>query len=299
MSAPGNSDVDLSPGAARGAPPAAGPILAARDVRLGYRDRIVADGVDVEIPRGRVTAIIGPNGCGKSTLLRAFGRLLTPRRGRIELDGRDLATIPSREIARRLAILPQEARAPEGLRVRDLIARGRYPHQSFLAQASDADRAAIGRAIATVGLEELAEREVGELSGGQRQRVWIAMTLAQETELLLLDEPTTFLDLAHQIEVLGLVDRLHRDLGRTVVLVLHDLGQAARYADHVIVMRDGAVVTAGAPSEVIDADLVEEVFDVPCRVIPDPETGTPLVVPRAHRPRVGSWDACSHVGTRE
>lgn len=273
------TDTTAATGAALAAD--AAPALAARRATLGYGDRVISTDLDLELAGGEVTAIIGPNGCGKSTLLRALGRLLRPRSGRIELGGRDLAAIPAREAAREIAFLTQDAAAPAGIRVRELVARGRYPHQTFLSQASDADLAAIAWALEIVGLEELAERPVDELSGGQRQRVRIAMTLAQRTPLLLLDEPTTYLDLAHQIELMDLLAVLNRDHGRTIVAVLHDLGQAARYADRLVVMRQGRIVATGAPSEVLDADLIGDVFGLRCRVIPDPETGTPLVIPLA------------------
>lgn len=260
---------------------APGPALAAADVTLAYEQRVIARDVSLRIPEGTVTAIIGPNACGKSTLLRGFARQLAPRGGHFELRGRQLEEIRSRQVARELAFLPQESTAPPGILVRDLVARGRYPHQTFLAQASPADLEAVGRALRTVGLEAAANHPVDQLSGGQRQRAWIAMILAQDTPLLLLDEPTTFLDLTHQIELLDLTARLNRDHARTVVMVLHDLNQAARYADALVVMKDGRIVAHGSPHDVLDAALVEEVFGVPCRVIPDPETGSPLVIPRA------------------
>lgn len=255
--------------------------LTAHGATLGYGQRVIARDVSLDIPEGRITAIIGPNACGKSTLLRGFARLLTPTQGHISLGGRRLDSMASRSIARELALLPQESTAPPGIRVRDLVARGRYPHQSFLSQASATDRDAIAWAMEVVGIAALAKSQVNELSGGQRQRVWIAMILAQDTRILLLDEPTTYLDLAHQIELLDLVTQLNREHGRTVVTVLHDLNQAARYADHLVVMKGGAVVTTGGPHEVLTAALVESVFGVPCRVIDDPESHTPLVIPRA------------------
>jgi iron complex transport system ATP-binding protein len=263
--------------------PAASPSrLAARDLTLGYGDgRPVVGGLDLAVPDGEVTCVVGPNGCGKSTLLRAFGRLLRPRGGAVLLDGADLARLPTRQVARSLGLLPQAPAAPEGITVADLVARGRQPHQRWWRQWSAADERAVAEAMALTGVAGLAARPVDALSGGQRQRVWIAMALAQDTDLLLLDEPTTHLDIAHQVEVLNLVRRL----GRTVVAVLHDLNQAARYADHLVAMRDGRIVARGRPGEVVTADLVREVFGLDAVVVPDPVTGSPLVVPAAPVPR--------------
>ncbi|MFI6450188.1 ABC transporter ATP-binding protein [Streptosporangium amethystogenes] len=258
------------------------------DLKLGYGDRVVVDGLDLGIEAGTVTAVIGPNGCGKSTLLRAMGRLLKPSGGEVLLDGKRIDRMPSREVARVLGVLPQSPSAPEGLTVADLVSRGRHPHQTWYRQWSSDDESAVGAALAMTGLLDLGDRPLDELSGGQRQRAWISMALAQGTDLLLLDEPTTFLDLAHQIEVLELVRRLHRELGRTVVMVLHDLNLAARYADRLVAMRDGRVVAAGPPAEVLTEALLAEVFELDAKVIEDPVAGTPLVVPigtRSHAPR--------------
>ncbi|WP_329561628.1 ABC transporter ATP-binding protein [Kitasatospora sp. NBC_01266] len=255
--------------------------LAAHGLRLRYADRLIVDGLDLELPGGAVTAVVGPNACGKSTLLRGLARLLDPAAGSVTLDGTDLHRMPARTLAKRLGLLPQQPVTPEAITVEALVRLGRYPHQRLLSPWSAADQAAVEAALERTGTAELRDRPVDQLSGGQRQRAWIALTLAQDTELLLLDEPTTFLDLRHQLDVLDLVARLHRDLGRTVVMVLHDLGQAARYADHLVVLHEGRLAAAGPPAEVLDAGLVERVFQVPCRVIPDPETGTPLVIPRA------------------
>jgi len=253
--------------------------LSARDVDLKYAERMVSQGISVAIPDKAFTAIVGPNACGKSTLLRALSRLLTPTRGEIVLDGRNIRELPSKQVARTLGLLPQSSIAPDGITVADLVARGRYPHQSFLQHWTAQDEAAVVSAMTDTGVLELSGRMVDELSGGQRQRVWIAMVLAQETPLLLLDEPTTFLDIAHQYELLNLLRRLNQRSGQTVVAVLHDLNQACRYAGHVIAMRDGAIVAEGAPTELITAELVEHVFGLPCRVIPDPVSNTPLVIP--------------------
>ncbi|MBB5119452.1 ABC transporter [Streptomyces eurocidicus] len=255
------------------------PRLTARDLTLAYEERVVVDGLDVDIPDGKVTVVVGPNACGKSTLLRALGRLLKPRRGAVLLDGTELSRIPTRDIARSLGLLPQTPVAPEAITVADLVARGRQPHQRWWQQWSDEDERAVTDAMERTDTAALAERSVDELSGGQRQRVWIAMALAQETDLLLLDEPTTYLDISHQVEVLDLCRRLNRERGRTVVAVLHDLNQAARYADHLVAMKAGRIVAQGAPSEVVTAELVREVFGLESVVVPDPVTGSPLVVP--------------------
>ncbi|MEV4893410.1 ABC transporter ATP-binding protein [Nonomuraea sp. NPDC050547] len=253
--------------------------LQAVDVKLGYGDRVIVDGLDLGVEAGTVTTIIGPNGCGKSTLLRALGRLLKPSGGEVLLDGKKISTIATKEVARILTVLPQSPSAPEGLTVADLVARGRHPHQTWYRQWSSDDEKAVGVALNMTGLSDLAERPLDELSGGQRQRAWISMALAQGTDLLLLDEPTTFLDLAHQVEVLELVRDLHAQAGRTIVMVLHDLNLAARYADRLVAMRDGSVVAAGTPHEVLTEELIREVFDLDSKVITDPVAGTPLVVP--------------------
>ncbi|MEV8393705.1 MULTISPECIES: ABC transporter ATP-binding protein [unclassified Streptomyces] len=259
--------------------------LTARELTLAYEDRTVVHELDLTVPDGRVSVIVGPNACGKSTTLRALGRLLKPRGGSVLLDGTELARIPTRRIARSIGLLPQSPVAPEAITVADLVSRGRQPHQRWWQQWSDEDERAVTDAMERTDVTALADRSVDELSGGQRQRVWIAMALAQETDLLLLDEPTTFLDIAHQVEVLDLVRRLNHDQGRTVVIVLHDLNQAARYADHLIAMKAGRIVAEGRPAEVVTAELVREVFGLESVVVPDPVTGSPLVVPGApYRP---------------
>ncbi|TPW72339.1 ABC transporter ATP-binding protein [Schumannella sp. 10F1B-5-1] len=253
--------------------------LEARDVTLGYEQRVVAEGLTLAVPDGRVTVIVGPNACGKSTLLRALARLLAPSAGTVVLDGGDVRGYRTKEVARRLALLPQAVEVPDGISVLDLVARGRFAHQRMLRQWSRDDATAVRAAMAATGVDELADRGVGELSGGQRQRVLLAMVLAQQSGLLLLDEPTTFLDLAHQYEVLELCRRLNRERGDTIVAVLHDLNQAARYADHLVVMSAGRIVAEGPPAELLDAELVERVFGLPVQVIADPVTGSPLVIP--------------------
>ncbi|MFG2563960.1 ABC transporter ATP-binding protein [Streptomyces sp. NPDC048567] len=260
------------------APGGGAPRLAARGIRVGYGGRTVIDGLDVEIPSGVVTTIIGPNGCGKSTLLRTLTRLLKPAGGAVVLDGEDIASLRTRDVAKKLGLLPQAPVAPEGLTVSDLVARGRHPHQSWLRQWSSDDADIVRKALALTGVADLADRPVDSLSGGQRQRVWISMTLAQGTDLLLLDEPTTYLDLAHAIDVLDLVDDLHES-GCTVVMVLHDLNLATRYSDNLVVMRDGSVLAQGHPRDVITAELLEEAFGLRAMVIDDPVGDRPLIVP--------------------
>ncbi|MFF4188768.1 ABC transporter ATP-binding protein [Streptomyces sp. NPDC001691] len=257
--------------------------LSAESVTLGYDQRVIAKDLSVEIPDHSFTVIVGPNACGKSTLLRALSRMLKPTSGRVLLDGQAIHSLPAKKVARTLGLLPQSSIAPDGITVGDLVARGRYPHQGLLRQWSPEDERIVQESMDATGVGGLGERYVDELSGGQRQRVWIAMALAQQTPLLLLDEPTTFLDIQHQIEVLDLCAQLHGEQGRTLVAVLHDLNQAARYATHLIALREGEVVASGPPSSVVTAELVERVFGVRCQVIPDPETGTPLVVPAAPR----------------
>ena len=261
------------------------PSLRADAVTLAYDEHAVVHDLELDVPPGQITAVVGANGCGKSTLLRALARLMRPRAGSVLLDGASIARLPTKEVAQRLGILPQSPVAPEGIVVEDLVARGRYPHQKLFRQWSHEDEAAVEAALDVTRTAELRSRPLDGLSGGQRQRAWIAMALAQHTDIMLLDEPTTFLDLAHQIEVLDLLADLVAGHGRTVVMVLHDINQACRYADHVVAMRDGRVHAAGTPGDVVDATLVKDVFGVEARVIEDPVTGTPLCLTAKPRPR--------------
>jgi iron complex transport system ATP-binding protein len=261
--------------------------LAAEHLSLAYDDRLVVDDLSITIPTGRVTVIVGANACGKSTLLRGLARLLAPRAGAVVLDGTDIHRLRTRDVATRLGILPQQPVAPDGITVGDLVARGRNPHQRWLRQFSPTDEQAVDDALAATGTSELADRTIDELSGGQRQRVWIALALAQGTPLLLLDEPTTFLDLAHQVEVLDLLAELNEREGRTIVIVLHDLNLACRYAHHLVAMKAGRIVAEGRPADVITPTVVADVFDLASEVIEDPLTGTPLVLPIPARGRTG------------
>jgi ABC-type cobalamin/Fe3+-siderophores transport system ATPase subunit len=262
-------------------PPESTQRLEVQGLRVGYDKRTVIPELNVVIPDGSFTVIVGPNACGKSTLLRSLARLLKPSAGHVLLDGAQISSYPAKEVARRIGLLPQTSIAPDGITVLDLVSRGRYPHQSLLRQWSDADEAAVTNALAATNTSELSGRFVDELSGGQRQRVWVAMSLAQETPLLLLDEPTTFLDIAHQVELLDLFADLNVTGERTLVAVLHDLNQAARYATHLIAMKDGHIIAQGAPNDIVTAEMVLEVFGLRCRILTDPESGTPLVIPLA------------------
>jgi iron complex transport system ATP-binding protein len=254
--------------------------LRADGLALGYGGPDVISELAVVVPDGRITMIVGGNACGKSTLLRGLARLLRPRRGAVLLDGASVHDLPSVEVARVLGLLPQTPVAPDGITVGDLVDRGRHPHQGWFRRWSAADADAVAAALAATGTAELVDRGVDELSGGQRQRVWVAMVLAQDTDLLLLDEPTTFLDISHQVDLLDLLTDLNRAGGKTIVIVLHDLNLACRYGDHIIAMKDGAIVAQGPPSEVVTTKMVAEVFGLACEVIPDPLSGTPMVVPR-------------------
>ena len=255
--------------------------LQAERVTLSYGARDVVTDLSLSVPDGKVTVIVGANACGKSTLLRGLARLLAPTSGTVLLDGRSIAEHPSRLVARALGMLPQSPIAPEGITVRDLVSRGRHPHQNWWQQWGEEGTAVVEEALRATDTLELADRDVDELSGGQRQRAWIAMAVAQNTDLLLLDEPTTYLDIAHQLEVLELVSTLNREHGRTVVMVLHDLNLACRYAHHIVAMREGRIVAEGPPSEIVTPELLRDVFRVEGAVVADPVTGAPVVL--AHR----------------
>lgn len=258
------------------------PAIRASGLTAGYHARAVLSGIDLDVPAGRITTIIGPNGCGKSTLIKTLGRLLRPTAGEITLGDQSLSSLRAKQIAQRLAILPQNPMAPEGLVVRDLVARGRQPHQPWYRQWSAEDDRVVDDAMEATGVIDLGDRPLDELSGGQRQRAWIAMSLAQQTDLLLLDEPTTHLDLAHAVEVLDLVVQLRDRTARTVLMVLHDLSLAARYSDHLIVMKDGRVHAQGSPADVLEPTLLDEVFGLSAHVFADPVDGLPTVVPTSH-----------------
>ena len=253
--------------------------LRVEDLTLGYGERTVIEGLDFEPSAGGITSIVGANASGKSTLLRSMARLLTPREGQVLLDGQQIHRMPAKQLARTLGLLPQSPITPEGITVADLVGRGRHPHQGLFSRWSTADDEAVAAALDATLTADLAERPVDELSGGQRQRVWVAMALAQGTDLLLLDEPTTFLDVSHQVEVLDLLTDLNRARGITVVMVLHDLNLAARYSDQLVMIAGGVVAATGAPAEVLTEQRVADVFGLRSRVITDPVSGTPLMVP--------------------
>ncbi|MGK7889368.1 MAG: ABC transporter ATP-binding protein [Leptolyngbyaceae cyanobacterium] len=256
-----------------------------RKLTLAYDQTIIIQDLDLTIPTGQITALVGPNGCGKSTLLKGLGRLIKPSSGVVYLNGEAIAHQSTKAIARQLGLLPQSPVAPEGLTVRELVAQGRYPYQTWLQQWSKTDELAVEEALVTTEMGELRDRPLNTLSGGQRQRAWIAMILAQETEILLLDEPTTFLDLAHQIEVLDLLHNLNQSQQRTIVMVLHDLNQACRYADHLIALQDGKVYAQGTPSVVMTETMVQDVFGIDSRIISDPVAGTPMCIPIGRKDR--------------
>ncbi|PIK27230.1 ABC transporter ATP-binding protein [Bacillus pumilus] len=253
--------------------------ISTEGLSLGYGETMIIDELNVSIPKGEITVFIGSNGCGKSTLLRSLARLMKPMGGSVLLEGHSIAKLPTKEVAKQLAILPQGPKAPEGLTVHQLVKQGRYPYQNWLKQWSKQDEEAVNRALKSTKMEDLADRTVDSLSGGQRQRAWIAMTLAQETDIILLDEPTTYLDMTHQIEILDLLFDLNEKEQRTIVMVLHDLNLACRYAHHLVAIKDKTIYAEGRPETVINCDLVKNVFDMNCQVTTDPLFGTPLCIP--------------------
>jgi len=263
-----------------GGNPSSEHVLVGEGLHLTYDAVVVAEDLDVQVPRGELTMIIGPNGCGKSTLLKALARMMRPPRGVVMLDGADIHSLPTKAVARRLGLLPQGPVAPEGITVADLVSRGRYPYQQLLRQWSRDDEVIVNESMAATGVSDFAQRAVDELSGGERQRVWLAMVLAQQTGTLLLDEPTTYLDLAHQLDVLELCATVKHQRAMTVVVVIHELNLAIRYADHLIVMKDGEIRAVGAPRDIVTEELIEHTFGLPCRIVDDPESGKPLVIPR-------------------
>ena len=250
---------------------------------LAYGKKTIAESLNVTIPDGHFTAIIGPNGCGKSTLLRTLSRLMTPVHGHVYLDGEEIQRYASKEVARRIGLLAQNATTPSDISVQELVARGRYPHQPLFTRWRQEDEDAVQRAMQATGIVNLAHQSVDTLSGGQRQRAWIAMVLAQETSIMLLDEPTTWLDISHQIDLLELLSELNRERGYTLAAVLHDLNQACRYATHLIALREGKIVAEGAPQEIVTPELIEAVYGLRCMIIEDPVAHTPLVVPLGRR----------------
>ncbi|WP_139905259.1 ABC transporter ATP-binding protein [Clostridium thermarum] len=255
-------------------------LFEAKEIVAGYDKRIIVDGIDIAIPSNKISVIIGANGCGKSTLLKTLARLIKPISGKVLIDGKKITSMPSKQLAQILGLLPQSPVVPEGITVWDLVSRGRYPYQFFLKTMDKKDFEAVEESLEIMGITELANRSVDELSGGQRQRVWIAMALAQQTDILLLDEPTTYLDIAYQVEILDLLTDLNRRKGTTIVMVLHDINLSARYADYIFALRNGKLIDQGKPSEIITPELIDTVFGLDCVVIKDPVSYTPFIVPR-------------------
>lgn len=257
-----------------------GNLFKAEHLVAGYDKKVIVNDVSLAIPNGKISVIIGANACGKSTLLKTLVRLIQPVSGEVTLNGKSIDKIPSKKLAQTIGLLPQSPVVPEGIAVADLVGRGRYPHQSFLKGWSKSDSLAVAQALDTMGISDLADRSIDELSGGQRQRVWIAMALAQETDILFLDEPTTFLDITYQVEILDLLTDLNRRRQTTIVMVLHDINLSARYADHIFAMHSGRLIAQGSPEEVITRELVKEVFQLDCRIIRDPVSDSPFLIPK-------------------
>ncbi len=256
------------------------PLFSASQLMAGYDKKIIINNIDLVVPSNKISVIIGANACGKSTLLKTLARLIRPMAGEVVLDGKQLNEIPPKQLAQTLGLLPQSPIVPEGITVADLVSRGRYPYQSFFKGLRKKDYEAVGEALEMMGITGLANRSVDELSGGQRQRVWIAMVLAQQTDILLLDEPTTFLDITYQIEILDLLTDLNRKRGTTIVMVLHDINLSARYADYIFAVQKGSLISQGPPSQIITEKLIKEIFGLDCTVIDDPVSGSPLIVPK-------------------
>lgn len=256
-------------------------VLSAKNLSFGYEKQQILNDVTLSVPQNKISVILGANGCGKSTLLKTFSRLLSPKNGTVLLDDKEISAFPSKEVAKILGLLPQSSSAPEGIKVTDLIARGRYPYRKPFSNLTSADFAAMEEAMELMGITELSERCVDELSGGQRQRVWIAFALAQQTDILLLDEPTTYLDIAYQVEILDLLVDLNRKKQTTIVMVLHDINLSARYADHIFAMKNGTLLASGPPSEIITSDLIHDIYGLNCMVIKDPISDTPLIIPHS------------------
>lgn len=265
-----------------------------KNLTLSYGDSIIINELNLSIPKGEVTVFIGGNGCGKSTLLRSIARLLKPRNGAVLLEGKAIAKMATKEVAKQMAILPQSPLAPEGLTVLQLVKQGRYPYQTWLKQWSEEDEEKVNRALSATGLDDLKDRPVDSLSGGQRQRAWIAMTLAQDTDIILLDEPTTYLDMTHQIEILDLLFELNEKEDRTIVMVLHDLNLACRYAHHIVAIKDGKIFAQGKPEHVVNPHLVKKVFDMECKIAFDPLFGTPLCIPYGKGRRILNQSGWAH-----
>ncbi|RKN84953.1 ABC transporter ATP-binding protein [Paenibacillus ginsengarvi] len=253
--------------------------LFAEKLHIAYGDKVIVDQLDLSIPEGRITALVGANGSGKSTILKTMARIMKPQKGGVFLDGKSIHQMQTKEVAKQLAILPQNPVAPEGLTVSELVAFGRFPHQRGFGSLGKEDKEMVAWALDVTGMTDFADRPIEQMSGGQRQRAWIAMALAQGTDILFLDEPTTFLDMAHQLEVLKLLERLNREEGRTIVMVVHDLNHATGYAHHIVAIKRGQVIYEGSPSEVVHPEMLHEVFAIRADVIPDPRTGKPLCLP--------------------
>ena len=249
------------------------------NIQAGYDQKTILENINLSIPSNKISIIIGANGSGKSTLLKTMARLIKPTAGQVVLDGKSIYKMPSKELARRLGLLPQSPIVPEGITVADLVGRGRFPHQTFLKGWSKKDYEAVAEALEMMNIAEFADRSIDELSGGQRQRVWIAMALAQQTDILLLDEPTTYLDITYQVEILDLLMDLNKKFGTTIVMVLHDINLSARYADYLFAMRDGSLIAEGAPNDIISSELIKDTFNLDCQVMNDPVSNTPLIVP--------------------